>query len=370
MANAIALYTGIIKQAAARYGIPVGLLERQILAESGGNPTAKSPMGALGLMQLMPETARGLGVENPLDPRQNIMGGAQYLADQKAKFGNWRDALAAYNAGPGAVAKYGGVPPFAETHDYVNKVLGGLPNVGAAPQESPPVLAASAGMGGGAPTHLPDFMKMATNFAASAVPTEGLGQQDSVNGLAGSSDGSDTVSGHLAQLTSQEPGAMDWAQFLPQQQHLGMRNLSPRLMPPVSGSGHAIVASARSYLGVPYKWGGTSREGGMDCSGFLQNAMADAGVKIGRTTYEQVKEGQPVGLRDLQPGDAVFTEPGHAGPNHVGLYIGHGMIQESPHTGTVNSIIPLKNYLGGGFVAARRYTGLMKQPKPQGGGKR
>lgn len=360
MANALALYSGFIKAAAARYGIPQPLLERQIMAESGGNPHAKSPVGALGLMQLMPSTARGLGVENPLDPHQNIMGGAKYLSDQYRKFGNWRDALAAYNAGPGAVAKYGGVPPFAETQDYVHQILGGLPHVGAAPRETPPVLAASAGKGERAPTHrVPNFREMALNFANQAV---GEGPQTSdVMDNQGSSD----------QPVMPDPSLTDpmtgWQQFLtdksnPTPFNAPLRAAGPHLTVDTRGAG-AIVQAARGYLGTPYKWGGSSRQSGLDCSGFLQNTMRDAGIKIGRTTYEQVKEGQAVSLRNLQPGDAVFTEPGHAGPNHVGLYVGHGMIQESPHTGTVNSYIPLKSYLGGGFVAARRYTGMLPQPK-------
>jgi cell wall-associated NlpC family hydrolase len=344
------------------YGIPEQLLERQIMAESGGNPAAKSPSGALGMMQLMPGTARGLGVENPLNPHENIMGGAKYLAEQKQKFGSWRLALAAYNAGPGAVAKYGGVPPYAETQDYVHKVLGGIPHVGAAPQESPPVLAASAGMGVSAPTapqpQGPDFMKLAQNLAQQGEMQPAMSQSmdEQQPGL---------------QLPEADPNA--WQQFAsessnPTPMNAPLRQFSPRASVNIQahGGGMGIVQAARGYLGVPYKWGGTSRKGGMDCSGFLQNVFKDVGVKIGRTTYEQVNEGSPVSLKQLQPGDAVFTEPGHAGPNHVGLYVGHGMVQESPHTGTVNSLIPLKNYLGGGFVAARRYT--HKLPPPPGGG--
>jgi Transglycosylase SLT domain/NlpC/P60 family len=380
VADATHLYSGIIKEASRRYGIPEGVLIRQMQAESGGNPQARSPVGALGLMQLMPATARGLGVENPFDPRENIMGGAKYLRDQINHFGSLRKALAAYNAGPAAVTKYGGVPPFAETRDYVSKILGGIPHVGAAPQESPPALAASAGMGVRAPTptpQAPNFLSMARQLAAQGE--QGLGTTATDAPLNASVPG-DAVNGLEA------PAVMDWRQFLPKQQkapqpqgqqgngleamasELGpMRAGAPRLGIDLGSAVHApIIQAARGYLGVPYKWGGTSRQTGMDCSGFLQNVYKDVGVKIGRTTYEQVKEGHPVSLKNLQPGDAVFTEPGHAGPNHVGLYVGHGMIQESPHTGTVNSYIPLKDYLGGHFVAARRYTGMLPQPKERG----
>lgn len=354
MANATALYQNTIDQAASKYGIPPGLLERQIQEESGGNPNARSPVGALGMMQLMPATAKGLGVNNPLNPEQNIMGGAKYLADQYQKFGSWKLALAAYNAGPAAVAKYGGVPPFAETQRYVQAILGGgLPDAGAAPQVSPTAGRSSAGLGSGAPALPPGILK-ASQMATATIPNQGM--TDLLDTLGG-------TAGKISQMQQSEGSPMSYVPHLAALGHA----LAPKFtaqLPEGGGGGGNIVQAAKGYLGVPYKWGGTSRQGGMDCSGFLQNAMRDSGIKIGRTTYEQVNEGQAVGLKQLQPGDAVFTEPGHAGPNHVGLYVGHGMIQESPHTGTVNSYISLKSFLGGGFVAARRYTGMAK---PKGG---
>lgn len=116
-------YRQMAQQAAQRHRVPVSLFLRLVKQESNWKPRARSHKGAIGLAQLMPATARTLGV-NPHDPRQNLEGGARYLAQQYRKFKDWRLALAAYNAGPGAVVKYGGVPPYRETQNYVKKILG------------------------------------------------------------------------------------------------------------------------------------------------------------------------------------------------------------------------------------------------------
>jgi soluble lytic murein transglycosylase-like protein len=112
-----------IDAAAARNGVDPALLRGLIRQESNFDPGAKSPAGAIGLCQLMPATAAGLGVTNPSDPVQNIEGGAKYLKQQLDRFGgDVSKALAAYNAGPGAVQRYNGVPPYAETQSYVQRV--------------------------------------------------------------------------------------------------------------------------------------------------------------------------------------------------------------------------------------------------------
>ncbi len=116
-------YLSMAKAAARRHGIPEDLFLRLVQQESGWNARARSHKGAIGLAQLMPQTAQYLGV-NPRDPYQNLEGGAKYLKEQYRTFGSWRLALAAYNAGPGAVQKYGGVPPFKETRNYVRVIMG------------------------------------------------------------------------------------------------------------------------------------------------------------------------------------------------------------------------------------------------------
>jgi soluble lytic murein transglycosylase-like protein len=118
-------YEALIEQAAARNGVDPSVLHGLIQQESDFDPNATSSAGATGLTQLMPGTATSLGVADPLNPAESIEGGARYLGELMSQFGgNTEDALAAYNAGPGAVQQYGGIPPYAETQSYVSKVLG------------------------------------------------------------------------------------------------------------------------------------------------------------------------------------------------------------------------------------------------------
>ena len=118
-------YASLIQDAARRAGIEPALVAAVAHAESNFNARATSPAGAKGLMQLMNGTARGLGVADPFDPEQNLAGGARLLAGLLKQFrGDPALALAAYNAGPGAVQRFGGIPPYEETRRYVPKVLG------------------------------------------------------------------------------------------------------------------------------------------------------------------------------------------------------------------------------------------------------
>jgi soluble lytic murein transglycosylase-like protein len=113
----------LVDDSAQRYGVDPALIDAIILNESGFNPNATSSAGAKGLMQLMPETAASLGVGDAYDAAQNIRGGTRYLRSLLDRFGEVELAVAAYNAGPNAVERYGGVPPYAQTRRYVRNVV-------------------------------------------------------------------------------------------------------------------------------------------------------------------------------------------------------------------------------------------------------
>ena len=116
-------YDRLIARTAHRHGLPPALVKAVVRAESNFQPHALSNKGAQGLMQLMPETADDLGVDDPFRAEDNLSGGTRYLRAMHDRFGSWQLALAAYNAGPGAVDRFGGIPPYAETQEYVERVL-------------------------------------------------------------------------------------------------------------------------------------------------------------------------------------------------------------------------------------------------------
>lgn len=116
-------YDHLIASVAQAEGIPPALVKAVIHAESAFDPRAVSPKGAMGLMQLMPATARDLGVQDPFRAEENVRGGTRYLRTLHRRYASWTHTLAAYNAGPTAVDRYQGIPPFAETREYVRRVL-------------------------------------------------------------------------------------------------------------------------------------------------------------------------------------------------------------------------------------------------------
>jgi hypothetical protein len=123
LSRGLRAFAHVIRAAAERYGVDTRLVEAIVQTESAGNPTAVSPKGARGLMQLMPERATLLGVRDSFDPHQNVDGGVRHIRDLLQSFGgDVTLAVAAYNAGEGAVRSYGGVPPYAETREYVRRV--------------------------------------------------------------------------------------------------------------------------------------------------------------------------------------------------------------------------------------------------------
>jgi cell wall-associated NlpC family hydrolase len=168
-ASANTQYDSLIQQAARDQGVDPALLKGLVQAESGFNPASVSSVGAQGLTQLMPDTARGLGVTNPFDPLQNLEGGARFLAGALKRFGgNEQLALAAYNAGPGAVERYGGIPPYAETQAYVPRVLDFANQYRAQGFGQTPAIATTT-PGVAAPVAAPSAMALTT--AAGAAPS-------------------------------------------------------------------------------------------------------------------------------------------------------------------------------------------------------
>jgi soluble lytic murein transglycosylase-like protein len=125
-------YREMARMIATQEGVDPDLFTRLVEAESNFNQDARSPVGAIGFAQLMPSTAAELGVD-PYDDEDNLRGGARYLRQQLDRFGDPALALAAYNAGPGNVRKYGGIPPFEETQNYVSKIMGGYDGQGRLP---------------------------------------------------------------------------------------------------------------------------------------------------------------------------------------------------------------------------------------------
>jgi cell wall-associated NlpC family hydrolase len=303
-------YDSLIEQAARDQGVDPALLKGLVQAESGFDNSSVSKVGAQGLTQLMPDTARGLGVTNSFDPLQNLEGGARFLAGALKRFGgNEQLALAAYNAGPGAVERYGGIPPFAETQAYVPRVLGYAAQYRAEGFGQTP-----------ATTTVP-----ATGTTALPVAAP------SASALAGSTGAPATASASdVATIANAEATA------------------------PTAAAQHAIAVAAQ-YLGTPYHFGGSTPASGFDCSGLTQYSYAQSGVGIPRVAADQYTVGQPVDRASLQPGDLVFFQDSTGYIHHVGMYLGDDKFIQAPHTGDVVKISSLDDpYYAGQFAGGRR----------------
>jgi cell wall-associated NlpC family hydrolase len=305
-------YDSLIQQAARDQGVDPALLKGLVQAESGFNPNAVSKVGAQGLTQLMPDTARGLGVTDSFDPLQNLEGGARFLAGALKRFGgNEQLALAAYNAGPGAVTRYGGIPPFAETQAYVPRVLGYASQFRA------------EGFGQ-TPSLTPATTTATTTPSAVAAP--------GANGLTGS-----------LPATAPTASAADAATIA-----------NAEATAPTAAAQKAI-ATASSYLGTPYRWGGANPSTGFDCSGLAQYSYGQAGVSLPRVAADQANVGTPVDRSSLQPGDLVFFKDSTGYVHHVGMYLGNDQFIQAPHTGDVVKISSLDEpYYAGQFAGGRR----------------
>ncbi|MFE4633116.1 NlpC/P60 family protein [Streptomyces sp. NPDC056773] len=253
------------------------LVAAQIYTESGFDPKAVSPVGAQGLTQFMPGTWAAYGIDgdgdgkaDPFNPADSVASQVHYdcvlAKDVKDVPGDaTENMLAAYNAGPGAVLKYQGIPPYSETRGYVKAIR-----------------------------------ELAAKWASSVGPDVPAGE----------------------------------------------------------GAATAIAA-AKTALGTWYLWGGPCTfpyqgAGGCDCSSLMKMAWGKAGVNIPRVTYDQVRAGTAVpSVSQLQPGDLLFTIPGPAGPEHVGMYIGNNEVIDAPRTGVQVRIKPL-SYWTPQIIAMRR----------------
>jgi cell wall-associated NlpC family hydrolase len=284
-------YDALIQQAARDQGVDPALLKGLVQAESGFNPNSVSSVGAQGLAQLMPDTAKGLGVTNSFDPLQNLEGGARFLAGALKRFGGDESlALAAYNAGPGAVERYGGIPPYAETQAYVPRVLG-----------------------------------FANEYRA-----QGFGQTSATTAT--------TTPGVAAPVASPS----------------GMTLTAAVSSAPTATAQHAIQVASQ-FLGTPYHFGGASPQTGFDCSGIAQYAYGQSGVTLPRVAADQFKVGQPVDRSQLQPGDLVFFRDSTGYIHHEGIYLGNDQFLHAPHTGDVVKISSLDDsYYAGQFAGGRR----------------
>ena len=275
-------------QAAGSPHLTESVLAAQLYQESGFNARAVSPVGAQGIAQFMPGTWPGFGrdengdgVADPFDIEDAIPAAARYdaaIAAQVASVPGDRTSLmlAAYNAGPGAVLRYQGVPPYQETQAYVRRIL-----------------------------------DLASQWAVSP-------------GLIGGGEGP---------VPPSDPGEIEVT---------GNRIID------------TAVAWALAQRGSWYQWGGTCKDpfgpsamGRCDCSSLMQQAYAHAGVTLPRVAADQARTGQEVAAADIRPGDLIAIQGSLGSPTragHIGMYVGRGMVVESPYTGVQVRLVPARSY--------------------------
>lgn len=352
-------YLAAVAAASTKYNVPAELLAAQIQAESGWNPNAKSSAGATGISQFMPGTAKGFGID-PTNPMQSIDAQGKMMGRLIKSYGGNQDkALAAYNAGAGNVAKYGGVPPFKETHDYINRIHSYESNY--------PGLKSNhvAGLSPDAVNRANTYANMAgiTSTGSQTAPKGSL-QTFDTTASTGGYDASQALIGYLIKQSSPAHGTSD-----PTGDLMGLLSANQAALTvdtargsksipvqrdtasPVTPGEAKVVSEAKKYLGIKYRWGGSSPSTGFDCSGFVQYVQKQNGVSIPRTTYGQLssKAGKTISKGNLQPGDAVYFHKG----SHMGMYIGNGKFIQAPHTGDVVKISDLNTYPG--YYTARRF---------------
>jgi cell wall-associated NlpC family hydrolase len=301
-------------------------------AEGGGatnNPfnTTQPGFGATG-------DYNSVGVKNYADPGMGIKATAATL-----KNGRYGNILAAMRTGdPHAMAQALAASPWG-TGALVLKMLGGgggamspppsTPTSGSAAIQTTPPPGTSFSLTGKRPPSMSQIL------AQAAPSSEMVNLLSQISPMAGRAAKAAQAPIPLPQLPNKvTPQAM-----------VGVN--------PTNKSHVAAVNLVKQYLGTPYVWGG-SHPGGFDCSGLVQYTLGKEGISVPRTTFEQFQTGQPVGKKNLKPGDAVFFEPSFKGPQHEGMYIGNGQFIEAPHTGAVVRISNLAGRTD--YVGARRFS--------------
>ena len=358
----------IARQKAIANGIDPDIFVRQIQQESGFNPNATSGAGAQGIAQFMPDTAKGVGLSNPYEPITALDAGAKYLASYYKRYGDYPQALAAYNAGASNVDKYGGVPPFKETQNYVSSILGKNSLVSKALSSnnvaSPGSVASLANVG--SPTksvsyedtktksNLPDLLKYRNSFnmfdpnqpsLMDLAQARTYDQEDkpvyNKPSMPLQSDTGAQTAMPAQSVTESQPDAVP----LQVKAGKGVKNVE---------NATPVVAEAMRYMGVKYTWGGENPKTGFDCSGFTQYLYAKQGIKLPRVADDQYKATTRISKGDLVGGDLIFFRGSTGGIDHMGLYIGDGNFIHSPKTGDVVKISSLgsdrymKSFAGGG----------------------